>query len=420
MNARSIIGEAFAALSFNRQRSILTTISLAWGVACFVILYSYGDGFQMALTTAFRSVGQDLVVMFNGQTSSQAGGERAGRHIRMDVSDVDAIRDSVPFVAAISPEVMLRNATAVHLYRQENMTVRGVAPAEYQKIRNMTIGTGRWLGGDEDTQKQQVVVLGAKAAAKLFGEAPPENEKISLNGLTFTVVGVLKSKVQISNYNTPDNDSLFIPYHTMGLLRDIRYPSDIAWMPANPTFRKAAVSQVRATLARIHYFSPNDDRAVEIIVFNEFMKQIDGMSIALRVLLGLIGAMTLAIGGVGLTNIMLVAVTQRTREIGILKSLGATRGAVLMQFLLEAMVIVTFGGLLGVAIGFAFTRGIGTLPFLGPLFEDETGSGDIHLRVSTFAVVTSTLVLELIGLISGLLPAIKASRLDPIEALRYE
>jgi putative ABC transport system permease protein len=185
-------------------------------------------------------------------------------------------------------------------------------------------------------------------------------------------------------------------------------------------FRKDAVSQVRATLARLHYFSPNDDRAVEIIVFNEFMKQIDAMSIALRVLLGLIGAMTLAIGGVGLTNIMLVAVTQRTREIGVLKSLGATRGAVLMQFLLEAMVIVTFGGLLGVVIGYAFTQGIGTLPFLGPLFKDDTGSGDIHLRISSFAVITSTAVLELIGLISGLLPAIKASRLDPIEALRYE
>jgi putative ABC transport system permease protein len=180
------------------------------------------------------------------------------------------------------------------------------------------------------------------------------------------------------------------------------------------------VDQVRATLARIHYFSPNDDRAVEIIVFNEFMKQIDGMSIGLRVLLGLIGAMTLAIGGVGLTNIMLVAVTQRTREIGVMKSIGATRGAILSQFLLEAMAIVTLGGFLGVLIGLAFTRGIGSLPFLGPIFKDETGAGDIHLRISSFAVLTSTIVLELIGVIAGLLPAIKASRLDPIEALRYE
>ncbi len=206
----------------------------------------------------------------------------------------------------------------------------------------------------------------------------------------------------------------------MGLLHDTKYPDDIVWMPANPLFRKNAVDQVRATLARIHYFAPSDDRAVEILVFNEFMKQIDGMSIALRVLLGIIGAMTLAIGGVGLTNIMLVSVTQRTREIGVMKSLGATRRAVLWQFLLEAMVIVTFGGLLGVLIGFALTQGVGSLPFLGPLFKDESGAGDIHLRVSTFAVMTSTIVLEIIGLIAGLLPAIKASRLDPIDALRYE
>jgi putative ABC transport system permease protein len=420
MSAKSILREAFEALNFNRQRSILTTISLAWGVACFVILYSYGDGFQTALTVAFRAVGQDLVVMFNGSTSSQAGGERAGRKIRMELSDVEAIRAGVPFVAAMSPEVMFRGATVVHDYRQETMTVRGVAPADYGKVRNMTIGSGRWLAGDDDMGKQQVAVLGGNAATKLFGEVPPENEKITINGMTFVVVGVLKTKLQISNYNTPDNECVFIPYNTMGLLHDIKYPNDIVWMPSNPMFRKNAVDQVRATLARIHYFSPNDDRAVEIIVFNEFMKQIDGMSIGLRVLLGLIGAMTLAIGGVGLTNIMLVAVTQRTREIGVMKSIGATRGAILSQFLLEAMAIVTLGGFLGVLIGLAFTRGIGSLPFLGPIFKDETGAGDIHLRISSFAVLTSTIVLELIGVIAGLLPAIKASRLDPIEALRYE
>jgi putative ABC transport system permease protein len=420
MTVRSIISEAFAALNFNRQRSILTTISLGWGVACFVILYSYGDGFQTALTVAFQAVGKDLVLMFGGNTSAQAGGERAGRPVKLEITDVDAIRSGVPFVAAISPEVMLRNASVAHLYRQENMTIRGVAPADYARVRNMTIGTGHWLAGDDDLEKRQIVVLGAKAAQKLFGEVPPENEKITINGMTFTVAGVLQSKVQISNYNTPDNESLFIPYRTMGFLKDINYPTDIVWTPINPMFRKDAVKQVRAIMGRTHYFSPNDERAVEIIVFNEFMKQIDGMSIALRVLLGLIGAMTLAIGGVGLTNIMLVSVTQRTKEIGILKSLGATRGAILFQFLLEAMVIVTLGGLLGVAIGFVFTQGIGTLPFLGPLFKDETGSGDIHLRISSFAVLTSTLVLELIGLVAGLLPAVKASRLDPIEALRYE
>jgi len=203
-------------------------------------------------------------------------------------------------------------------------------------------------------------------------------------------------------------------------MHDIKYPDDIVWMPANPIFREKAVEDVRALLARVHSFSPTDERAVTILVFNKFMKIIDTMSIALQVLLALIGALTLAIGGIGLANIMLVSVTQRTREIGVLKSLGATKGQIRFQFLVEAMAIVTAGGICGVLIAWAATAGIQTLPLLGPLFKDTSGRGDIHLHITRFAVVVSTVVLEAIGLLAGLLPALKASRLDPIEALRYE
>jgi putative ABC transport system permease protein len=159
---------------------------------------------------------------------------------------------------------------------------------------------------------------------------------------------------------------------------------------------------------------------VRFIVFNEYMRLVDTMGIALRVLLAFVGTLTLAIGGVGLANIMLVSVTQRTREIGVLKSIGATRRSILAQFLLEAMAIVTAGGALGVFAGWAVTWLLGTLPLLGPLFHDTSGAGDIHLRISAFAVLTSTAMLETVGLVAGLLPAIKAARLDPIEALRYE
>jgi len=284
----------------------------------------------------------------------------------------------------------------------------------------MSLASGRWISPEDFQTRERVAVIGAKAAEKLFGEIPPVDEIIAIKGMQFRIVGLLKSKVQISNYNTPDNECIFIPYSTGSVLRNIKYPDDIVWMPANPIFRTQAVKDLRATLGRVHNFVPSDERALEIIIFNEFMKVIDGMSIALQVLLGLIGALTLAIGGIGLANIMLVSVTQRTREIGILKSIGATRGEILMQFMLEAMAIVTAGGLLGVLIGWGATAGIQTLPLLGPLFKDETGSGDIHLQISRFAVITSTVVLELIGVIAGLLPALKASRLDPIDALRYE
>ncbi|MCZ2147067.1 MAG: ABC transporter permease [Bryobacterales bacterium] len=419
MNVRSIFHEAGQALKFNRQRSILTTISLAWGVACFVILYSYGDGFHVALQTAFRAVGQDLILMYGGQTSAQAGGERAGRRIRLELTDVDAIRDTVPLVAAVSPEVLLRGATVVREYRTQSMTVRAVYPV-YGRIRNMTMSTGRWLNMEDQVHKQRMAVLGAKAAEKLFGEIPPEGEEIKVNGMRFLVAGVLKSKTQISNYNTPDNECIFIPYETAALLRDIKYPEFIVWMPANPIFRDEAVRQVRETLARLHNFSQNDERAVGIVVFNEFMRIIDTMGQALQILLGFIGTLTLAIGGVGLANIMLVSVTQRTREIGILKAIGATRRSILLQFLLEAMAIVTLGGVLGVLGGYLATNTLGTLPLLGPLFKDTTGAGDIHMRISRFAVVTSTVMLETVGLIAGLLPAIKAARMDSIEALRYE
>jgi len=419
MTVSSIFREAGQALRFNRRRSILTTSSLAWGVACFVILYSYGEGFHLALRTAFLQVGSDLILMFGGQTSTQAGGERAGRKIRVERSDVDAIRESVPMVAAISPEMMMGGMTVVRGYRSETTMVRAVEVA-YGLIRNQSMETGRWLIPEDETQKQRVAVLGAEAASKLFGEIPPDGEEIAINGLRFTVIGVLRTKTQVANYNTPDNECAFIPYETASLYRDLKYPDDIVWMPANPVFREEALRQVRETLARLHNFSPNDERAVRTFVFNEYIRLVDTMGIALRLLLGFIGTLTLAIGGVGLANIMLVSVTQRTREIGMLKSIGATRRAILAQFLLEAVAIVTVGGIIGVAAGWAVTAVLGSLPLLGPLFHQTNGAGDIRLRISTFAVITSTALLEGIGLVAGLLPAIKAARLDPIEALRYE
>ena len=419
MSVSSVFREAGQALRFNRRRSILTTSSLAWGVACFVILYSYGECFHLALRTAFLQVGSDLILMYSGQTSTQAGGERAGRKVRVERTDVDAIREAVPMVAAISPEMMMGGMTVVRGYRSQTTMVRAVNVA-YGRIRNQSMETGRWLVPEDEIGKRRVAVLGAEAASKLFGEIPPEGEEIAINGLRFTVIGVLRTKTQVANYNTPDNECAFIPYETASLYRDLKYPDDIVWMPVNPVFREQAVRQARETMARLHNFSANDERAVHSIVFNEYIRLVDTMGIALRVLLGFIGTLTLAIGGVGLANIMLVSVTQRTREIGMLKSIGATRRAILAQFLLEAVAIVTVGGIIGVAAGWAVTVVLGSLPLLGPLFHQTNGAGDIRLRISTFAVITSTALLEGIGLIAGLLPAIKAARLDPIEALRYE
>ena len=197
------------------------------------------------------------------------------------MDDSQIIRDTVPLVGAISNEVLIRGANVVRGYRQQSMTIRGVE-APYGKVRNMSISSGRWISGQDDQSKTRVAVLGAKAATKLFGEIPPVGETISINGLQFEVAGLLESKTQISNYNTPDNECVFIPLTAASLLKDIKYPEDIVWMPANPMFRKQAIQDIRATLGRVHNFSPNDERALQVIVFNEYMRIIDTMSIASR------------------------------------------------------------------------------------------------------------------------------------------
>jgi putative ABC transport system permease protein len=397
---RSIFGEAAQALRFNRLRSLLTIVSLAWGIACFVILYSYGRGFDLALQKAFHSVGQDLVLMFGGRTSPEVGGERAGRFIRLELSDADAIRESVPMIGAISPEMMTYGTKVTHGYRTHSLMLRSVRPV-YERIRNETMESGRWFTPDDDVQKQRVAILGAKASEKLFSEMAPEGETISINGLSFIVIGILKTKTQIANYNAPDNECVFIPYETGSLFRNLKFPDNFVWMPANPIFREQAVLQVREIMGRIHNFPSTDKSAIQIYVFNEFMKEIDNVVLALRLLLTFIGSLTLAIGGVGLANIMLVSVTERTREIGLLKSMGASRKEILIQFLLEAMAIVTLGGAIGVAAGWVVTALVQTLPFLGPLFQDTSGTGDIHLQVSASSILTSTLMLEAVGLIAG-------------------
>jgi putative ABC transport system permease protein len=419
MTWRITFREALAALRFHRARTLFTTLSLAWGVACFVILMSYGDGFKAALNKAWRAVGQDLVLTFGGQTSSQAGGLRAGRRIRLEYANASLIKESVPYVGALSPEIMKPGVKASHLGRDKEVTLRGVWP-EYEQVRNIRLIEGRWINEDDQSKQNRVAVLGSKAAKELFAGAPAPDQDITLNGMRFTVIGVLDFKLQIANYNRPDNECIFIPYNSFNVFGDTRYPRLLVWTPQSADVRDRAIHMVRAKLAEIHRFSPNDQKAVEILAFSKFMKIVDGMSLAVQALLGFVGALTLAIGGVGLANIMLASVIDRTREIGMIKALGGRRRWILRQFLAEASMVVAFGGLLGVAIGVAATRLIGSMPFLGPAFEDTSGVGDIYLHVSPMAVAVSMAVLFLVGLAAGLVPAMKASRLDPIEALHYE
>lgn len=411
---RDILHEAWNAMKFNRRRSALTMLGMAWGIATVVLLLAYGNGFGAAIANIFATFGTKTMILVPGRTSMQAGGEKAGDRLRFTLEDVDLLTANVPQITRITPEAY-KDGTVQYENREFNLSVTGDYPV-VSSIKVLEIAEGRFYNAEDLMQRGRVAVLGSEARDKLFSGRPAVGEHIRINGLSFEVIGILQAKMQEGDNDI--NRIVYIPFTSMGDLTDTHYLGTI-WISYEVNDYQGLERAVRSVMALQHKFNAGDRRALMVFSLMEQVHQFQIIVMGLKILLGIIGTLTLGIGGVGLMNIMLVSVTQRTREIGIEKALGSTRRAIFLQFLAEALTISFFGGLVGVVLAYVVSVSVGRLTLYSALAK-HAEAGDIRLMIDPITLVVATLILGAVALISGMLPAIRASRLDPIEALRYE
>jgi putative ABC transport system permease protein len=417
MNLRETLRQTISTFRANKLRSFLTMFGIIWGISSVIILVGLGKGFSSDQHERMKSLGKDLVIMWGGRTSMQVGGRAAGREIQLTIDDARLIKSECYLVKDVSPELR-RTLPEVSSHNQANRGVSGIWPA-YQDFRSLNLFEGRLLTNQDEAEGRRVVVLGSAARDQLFSGQPDVGETVSIQGIPYTVVGSLAKKKQNSNYNGPDNDLLFAPYSAIA--RDFPPPEkpgisrgfldNIVFEVGDPDDHEATVLQVRRALGRTHHFEALDLDALFIWDTMDGAKQLKSIFDMMTLFFGAVAVMTLCLGGIGVMNIMLVSVTERTREIGVRKAMGATKADILRQFFAESAMLTVASGGIGLACGVGLCVLMALLPL--PDFVPKPA-------ISTAAVVASVLTLSLITFTAGMYPARRAAEMEPVESLRYE
>ena len=406
----SSVRQFVADLRAQRLRTTLTVLGIAWGTVAVVVLLAFGVGLERQTRKRFHGLGDRIVILFGGRTTVSYRGFPAGRYISLREDDGARLRREIPDIVALSPEYSNRRTPVRRGTSSANPNITGIYPV-YGDMRNIIAAPGgRFLNGLDLEQRRRVAVLGDELAGLLFGDDEPVGGRILIGETPFTVVGVMQPKTQNSSYNGRDKDRVFIPASTHVAVFGDRRVNNFVYRTATPQITKDVERRVYELLGRRYVFDPTDEDALSVWDTAEWEIRFSYLFLAFNIFFAIVGSFTLTVGGIGVANIMYIVVRERTREIGIRRSVGATRRDILLQFFAESLMVVA----LGAVLGFLGSYGIVALLGLVPMQE--------FVGTPTISPVVITVTLALlagIGVLAGYFPARRAAALDPVEALRH-